>query len=114
MNLQQTLKELLLQETEVPLIVRRRTVYFKEYLYYEMEFAQRNNLTCKFNDVETYTEYIIEETILRLYHGWFTDRISDDFSEEWSSASAFSAAPLRKLSLEINNTKPLLPSTEES
>lgn len=89
MNLQQTLKKLLLQETEVPLIVRRRTVYFKEYLYYEMEFAQRNNLTCKFNDVETYTEYIIEETILRLYHGWFTDRISDDFSEEWSSASAF-------------------------
>ncbi len=89
MNLQQTLKELLLQETEVPLVVKRRTVYFKEYLYYEMELYQRNNLTCKFNDVEIYTEYIIEETILRLYHGWFANIISDDFSEEWSSASAF-------------------------
>ena len=89
MNLQQTLKSLIFEHNSVRVPVRRRIHKVQNHLQYEMDFVEKNGLTCRFNNIDSYTDYIIDETILRLYHGFFTDKFSDDFSEEWDLASQY-------------------------
>jgi hypothetical protein len=66
-------------ESEVPLQVRRRTFWFEDYLNHTLGYMDKfyNHL----DNFYVYLEKVIEETIDKLYWGWFSEM--DDTSDEW-------------------------------
>ena len=78
-------------ESEVPLQVRRRTFWFEDYLETTLNYMDKfyNHL----DNFYVYVEKVIEETIDRLYWGWFSEM--DDTSDEWIMSANYISKYIR-------------------
>ena len=81
MKLLNSIKTILKEETDKSIFVRRRVHYIEDYLDYTIRITNTRRSTCKFKNMNDYVDYIVEETIERLWQGWFSE--IDDMSEEW-------------------------------
>ena len=80
MKLLNSIKTILKEETDKSIFVRRRIHYIEDYLNYTIRVTNQSRNTCRFKNVDDYVDYIVEETISRLWQGWFSQ--IDDMSEE--------------------------------
>ena len=81
MKLLNSIKTILKEETDKSIFVRRRIHYIEDYLDYTIRVANQSRNTCRFQNRDNYVDYIVEETVSRLWQGWFSQ--IDDMSEEW-------------------------------
>ena len=81
MKLLNSIKTILKEETDKSIFVRRRIHYIEDYLDYTIRVANQSRNTCRFQNRNNYVDYIVEETVSRLWQGWFSQ--IDDMSEEW-------------------------------
>lgn len=81
MKLLNSIKTILKEETDKSIFVRRRIHYIEDYLDYTIRITNTSRSTCKFKNRTDYLDYIVEETVSRLWQGWFSE--IDDMSEEW-------------------------------
>ena len=82
MKLLNSIKTILKEETEKSIFVRRRIHYIEDYLNYTIRVTNTSRNTCRFKNADDYVDYIVEETVSRLWQGWFSQ--IDDMSEEWA------------------------------
>lgn len=82
MKLLNSIKTILKEETDKSIFVRRRIHYIEDYLDYTIRVANQSRNTCRFQNRNNYVDYIVEETVSRLWQGWFSE--IDDMSEEWA------------------------------
>ena len=82
-------------ESEVPLQVRRRTFWFEDYLNHTLGHMDKFifNQYSQIDDFYVYLEKVIEETVDRLYWGWFSEM--DDTSDEWIMSANYISKYIR-------------------
>ena len=80
MKLLNSIKTILKEETDKSIFVRRRIHYIEDYLDYTIRVANQSRNTCRFQNRDNYVDYIVEETVSRLWQGWFSQ--IDDMSED--------------------------------
>lgn len=73
-------------ESEVPLQVRRRTFWFEDYLEYTLNYMD-NVYRHYFMFFDDYLDKVIQETVDRLYWGWFSEM--DETSDEWKQSAEY-------------------------
>jgi len=81
MNLQETIRRILREETNINMRLRRRISLIDEEIKYRMDVVYRPNNICRYESEEELLEVITEATIDSMYYKYF-DNI-DDTSDEW-------------------------------
>jgi len=85
-NLQETIKKVLREETEVPSFVRRRVTSIDWQIKFAITEVNRQYNVCGLRE-EDYVETVIEKAITSMYWDFFSDM--DDNSKEWEKSYNF-------------------------
>ena len=81
MNLQESIRRILREETEIPLSLRRRINIIDEILPYKVEHYYKPNSVCRYVSGEEFVEVVMYSVIDTMYYDHFGD--IDDDSKEW-------------------------------
>lgn len=81
MKLQETIKKVLREETEIPARVRRRLHYVDSELNSLLNRIYRPDKICIYRSGEEFVEVVMYATIENMYYTYFGDM--DDDSKEW-------------------------------
>ena len=89
-------------ESEVPLQVRRRTFWFEDYLEYTLNYMDKvyRHYFMFFDD---YLDKVIQETVDRLYWGWFSEM--DETSDDWKQSAEYISEYIRNNFYDKINTR---------
>jgi hypothetical protein len=81
MNLQETIRRILIESTQIPPILRRRIDIVDDLFLYEVRRNYKSDSICKYGSCEVLLEVIVDSTIEHMFWNYFSH--IDDGSKTW-------------------------------